>query len=176
MTSSEDKDHNQQNMQKRQRDDSIRIIRAQTKHIPLIAPLFDLYRQFYHQPTDLQGAHDFLTQRFYEGNSVIFLAIVAEREDNQKACGFTQLYPTFSSVSMKRLWILNDLFVAPEARRKGVGRILLQYARAFALETHAKGLTLKTAVDNCAAQALYESLGWRRDEDFFSYNLFVHTS
>jgi GNAT superfamily N-acetyltransferase len=152
----------------------IKIIRAEIKHIPLIAPLFDMYRQFYRQLTDLEGAQDFLTQRFHEGNSIIFLAMLAEGEDDQKPCGFAQLYPTFSSVSMKRLWILNDLFVVPDVQRRGVGRMLLEYIRAFALETHAKGLTLKTAVDNYAAQALYESLGWQRDEDFFAYNLFVY--
>ena len=162
--------------QKAVQHDSIRIMRAETKHVPLIAPLFDMYRQFYHQLTDLEGAQDFLTQRFHEGNSVIFLAMVAEEEGYRKPCGFTQLYPTFSSISIKRLWILNDLFVVPEVRRQGVGRMLLEYARAFALETHAKGLTLKTAVDNYSAQALYESSGWQRDEDFFSYNLFVHLS
>jgi ribosomal protein S18 acetylase RimI-like enzyme len=173
---SESIDYTQQSVLEKQQHDLIRVIQAETKHIPLIAPLFDMYRQFYHQPTDLQGAHDFLTQRFGEGDSVIFLAILVEGENNQKACGFTQLYPTFSSVSMKRLWILNDLFVVPEARQQGVGRMLLEYARAFASETHTKGLTLKTAVDNYAAQALYESLGWQRDEDFFSYNLFLHPS
>lgn len=150
-----------------------RIIRAKAEHIALIVPLFDAYRQFYHQATDREGAQNFLTQRFAEGSSVIFLAVTGEEAAKQIACGFTQLYPTFSSVSMKRLWILNDLFVVPEVRRQKVGRMLLERAQAFALETHAKGLTLQTAIDNHAAQALYESLGWRREEQFFSYNLSV---
>ncbi len=169
-------EHIHRGMYEQHQHDLIRIIRAETKHIPLIAPLFDVYRQFYRQMTDLDGAQDFLTQRFREGNSIIFLAILAEGEEDQKPCGFAQLYPSFSSVSMKRVWILNDLFVIPQMRRKRIGRMLLEYAQAFALETHAKGLTLKTAVDNYAAQALYESLGWQRDEDFFAYQLFVHPS
>ena len=150
-----------------------RIIRAKAEHMALLVPLFDAYRQFYHQTTDQEGAQNFLAQRFTEGSSVIFLAVTGEEKAKRVPCGFTQLYPTFSSVSMKRLWILNDLFVIPEARRQKVGRMLLERAQAFALETHAKGLTLQTAIDNHAAQALYESLGWRREEQFFSYNLSV---
>lgn len=101
---------------------------------------------------------------------MLFLAIREEELDKPVAYGFIQLYPTFSSVSIKRLWILNDLFVIPEGRRQGVGTKLLERARAFAVETHAKGLTLKTAVENVSAQALYESLGWQRDNHFFSYD------
>jgi GNAT superfamily N-acetyltransferase len=149
----------------------IQVIQAETRHIPLLVPMFDAYRQFYQQPANSDGAFDFLTQRFQEASSVLFLALGGELEDKPIAYGFVQLYPTFSSVSMQRLWIVNDLFVIPEGRRQGVGRKLLERAHAFAGETHAKGLTLKTAVDNVAAQALYESLGWQRDTHFFSYDI-----
>ena len=152
-------------------NNQIRIIKAESQHIPLILPLFDAYRQFYHQSTDLEGAQAFLTERFKEGRSVIFLAIMERKGNDNVECGFTQLYPTFSSVSMKRLWILNDLFVVPEVRQQGVGKALLEHARAFASTTQAKGLTLKTDVDNYPAQALYESSGWQRDENFVSYDL-----
>ena len=74
---------------------------------------------------------------------------------------------------MKRLWILNDLFVAPQARRSGVGTALLEQARSFALQTHAKGLTLTTAIDNYTAQAAYEAAGWERENEFYAYNLRV---
>ena len=154
-----------------QQNITIQIIQAETRHIPLIVPLFDAYRQFYQQPTQREGAFDFLTQRFQEGSSVLFLAMGGESEDKPVAYGFVQLYPTFSSVSMQRLWIVNDLFVIPEGRRQGVGKKLLERAHAFAVQTHAKGLTLKTAVDNVSAQALYESLGWHRDTHFLSYDI-----
>ncbi len=87
------------------------------------------------------------------------------------AVGFTQLYPSFSSVSMKRLWVLNDLFVAPEHRRGGVATRLLEAARAHARETGAKGLSLQTATDN-PARRLYESRGWKRDEVFLTYTFY----
>ena len=89
------------------------------------------------------------------------------------ALGFTQLYPSFSSVSTKRLWILNDLFVSDEARRFGVARALMEKARIFAIETDAKGLILETALDNEPAQALYESLGYTRDDEYYRYLLNV---
>ena len=159
--------------QKTPENNQIRIIKAESEHIPLILPLFDAYRQFYQQSTDIEGAQAFLTERFKEGSSVIFLSMIDEKDNGNIACGFTQLYPTFSSVSMKRLWILNDLFVVPEVRQQGVGKALLEHARAFASTTQAKGLTLKTAINNYPAQALYESLGWQRDESFVSYDLLV---
>ncbi len=133
-----------------------------------LAPLFDGYRQFYGQRPDLAAARAFLAERLRHDESVIFLAIV-----DDVALGFTQLYPSFSSVSVKRLWILNDLFVSPAARRGGVGRRLLERAREWAVETDAKGLTLTTALSNSAARSLYESCGWRRDDEFAHYQLLV---
>jgi GNAT superfamily N-acetyltransferase len=90
-----------------------------------------------------------------------------------KAAGFTQLYPSFSSVSLKPLWILNDLFVRSDVRRGGVGRALLERARQHALETGAKGLVLSTGVTNKSAQSLYDACGWQRDDEFFQYHLFL---
>jgi GNAT superfamily N-acetyltransferase len=101
--------------------------------------------------------------------SVIYLASASPRE----AAGFTQLYPSFSSVSLKPLWILNDLFVSSAIRRGGVARALLERARQHAIETGAKGLMLSTGVTNKPAQALYESCGWRRDDEFFQYYLLL---
>jgi GNAT superfamily N-acetyltransferase len=97
---------------------------------------------------------------------VIFLA-----ELDGLAVGFTQLYPSFSSVSMARVWVLNDLFVAQSARRLGVGQALLQAAADHARALDAVRLSLSTAVDNLSAQALYASKGWMRDQKFFVYNL-----
>jgi ribosomal protein S18 acetylase RimI-like enzyme len=99
---------------------------------------------------------------------VIYLAYLSQRE----AAGFTQLYPSFSSVSLKPLWILNDLFVRSDIRRGGVGRALLDRARQDAVESGAKGLILSTAVTNKPAQTLYESCGWQRDDEFTHYYLF----
>jgi GNAT superfamily N-acetyltransferase len=131
-----------------------------------LAPLFDAYRQFYGQASDLRGARNFLAARFAHHESLLLLC---ERDGN--AVGFTQLYPLFSSVRMARTYLLNDLFVASAARRSGVGRGLLEAAAKQARALGAAGLSLSTALDNAAAQALYESLGWVRDMQFCEYSL-----
>jgi GNAT superfamily N-acetyltransferase len=129
-----------------------------------LAELFDGYRRFYEQPSDLDGARRFLLARMEARESVVF---VAEREGG--LVGFTQLYPSFSSASMRRLWILNDLFVAPEHRRGGVGGALMARAEAFARDDGAKGLALATQKTNARAKALYESRGWQLDASFDHY-------
>ena len=144
----------------------MQIIQAGVEHVAQVAPLFDAYRQFYRQPSDLAGAAAFLRERIERKESVVFLAVL-----DGAAAGFTQLYPCFSSTSMKRLWILNDLYVVPEARRHGLAKALMERARQLALETSAESLALETAVDNHNAQRLYEQLGWIRDEEFFRYAL-----
>src|SRR6266446_3067123 len=141
----------------------LRIARAARMDIDDLVPLFDGYRQFYGQRSDLAAARAFLRDRIERDESVIYLGYTGPRE----AAGFTQLYPSFSSVSMKPLWILNDLFVRSDIRRGGVGRALLERARQHAAETGAKGLILSTAVTNKPAQTLYESCGWQRDDEFF---------
>jgi len=147
------------------------VKRAALADLDAVAPLFDAYRQFYGQRADLAAARAFLDARLRREESVIFLAVGGEGGND--ALGFTQLYPSFSSVSVRRLWILNDLFVRPGIRRGGVGRRLLERAREWAIETDAKGLMLATAVSNGAAKALYESCGWRRDDEFEHYVLLV---
>ena len=99
---------------------TLEIVRATIDDLELIVPLFDGYRQFYKQPSDLAGARRFLKSHFEQDTSVIFLAFSTDEARQRQACGFTQLYPSFSSVSMKRVWILNDLFVSPTTRRTGV--------------------------------------------------------
>ncbi len=141
-----------------------KVVRVTSEQVGLIVPLFDAYRQFYGQTPDLEGARRFLAERLGRGESVI-LAVV----EDGRALGFTQLYPSFSSVSMKPIWILNDLFVAEDARRRGVGARLLRAARDYASRTGAARLALSTAVTNTKAQALYERDGWRRDTEFLHY-------
>jgi GNAT superfamily N-acetyltransferase len=146
----------------------IEIARVSIRDLDDLVPLFDGYRQFYGQHSDPIAARAFLRERIERDESVIYLAYTHPRE----AAGFTQLYPSFSSVSLKPLWILNDLYVRSDVRRGGFARALLERARLHALETGAKGLTLTTGVTNKAAQALYESCGWQRDDEFFQYHLF----
>ncbi|MFC7391484.1 GNAT family N-acetyltransferase [Scopulibacillus cellulosilyticus] len=148
----------------------MRIIRAGVNDLDLIAPLFDKYRTFYKQSSNITVGRNFLRERLNNNESIIFLA-VEEQDSELKALGFTQLYPSFSSVSMKRLWILNDLYVDQTARRKGVGGKLLDKAKELAIETDAKGLTLQTDIDNYSAQHLYESNEYIKDVECYHYNL-----
>jgi GNAT superfamily N-acetyltransferase len=135
--------------------------------LDILVPLFDAYRQFYRKPSDAGLARRFLRDRFEHSESIIFAAV---RPDGS-AVGFTQLYPSFSSASAARIFILNDLFVSPEARRRRVGALLLNAAAQFGREMGAVRLTLSTELTNVTAQALYEGEGWTRQEEFLVYNL-----
>lgn len=146
---------------------AIHAQRADASHLDQAANLFDAYRGFYGQPSNLPQSRDFIAERIAKDESAIFLALDADGE----ALGFVQLYPTFSSIEAHRAWLLSDLFTTPAARGRGVGRLLMNTARAFALSTGAKGLMLETATDNYGAQRLYESVGYVRDTGYYTYCL-----
>src|SRR5262245_48033081 len=131
----------------------VQTIRAGLEHLDLLASLFDAYRQFYGQAADLPGARQFLEARLSGRESVAFLAV--EEAAPAAGLGFVQLYPCFSSVGMRPIWVLNDLFVAPQARRRGVARLLLGAARELARSTGAARIRLSTGKSNAAAKALY---------------------
>lgn len=131
-----------------------------------IAVLFNQYREFYEQGSDLALATEFIQQRMQNAESVILLA-----EDAQgKALGFCQLYPSFCSVEAKPIYSLYDLFVLPEHRANGIGRNLLLNAEALAKRNGKCRMDLTTAKNNLKAQSVYESLGWKRDDIFYAYN------
>ncbi|HZW19176.1 MAG TPA: GNAT family N-acetyltransferase, partial [Luteimonas sp.] len=123
-----------------------------------LAALFDAYRRFYGQDSDVPRARQWLRERLRFGESAVLVA----RRDGAMA-GFVQLYPMYSSVRMARTWILNDLYVDAATRRKGVARALLDAAADFAREDGAAGIALETTVDNATARALYRSAGWQED-------------
>jgi ribosomal protein S18 acetylase RimI-like enzyme len=108
---------------------------------------------------DAAAARRFIAERLRQGDSVIYVAS-SDADRESAPCGFVQLYPSYSSLAMRRIWVLNDLFVDPAARKRGVGRALLERARQHAVDTNAACLTLATLVDNVDAQRLYESLGY----------------
>jgi GNAT superfamily N-acetyltransferase len=149
---------------------TIQIRQAVLADLAPLALLFDGYRQFYGRASDVAGARAFLTARFEHGESVLFIAHDSDHT-GEHAVGFAQLYPSFSSVSLGRIYILNDLFVSESGRRKGVGSQLLAASVAFAQAVGAIRLALSTAHNNARAQALYEAEGWQRDDDVF----YVHT-
>lgn len=144
---------------------SLTLRQATLADLDQLTLLFDAYRQFYGKPGDLPAVRQFLLQRFEHGESALFIACLED-----EAAGFCQLYPSFSSVSLARVFILNDLFVTPAARRAGVGRALLDAAVAYGRTFGAVRLTLSTAVSNENAQALYQAAGWQRDQQFLVYH------
>lgn len=144
--------------------EKIGIIRASAAHLDALASLFDGYRRFYAQASDIEAGRVFLADRMEHGESVIFLARVGAA-----AAGMAQLYPTFSSVSLVRRWILNDLFVDPAFRGHGVGRALTRRCMEHCRESGAGAMMLLTESTNAPARRLYESLGWERDEKYWRY-------
>ena len=154
---------------------AIEIVQAGLKDLDQVVPLFNAYLQFYKLPSNEEAARRFLHARLMNSEAVIFLAVeeAAKKKRERPALGFTLLYPTWSSLSQRRWWNLNDLYVVPEARQRGVARALMERARQLAEDTGASGLGLETAKDNVPAQKLYEQLGWKREEEFFRYELHV---
>ncbi|MEH6992504.1 GNAT family N-acetyltransferase [Neobacillus drentensis] len=140
------------------------IRRATIDELDSLSELFDSYRVFYKQESNFEGAKSFLKERILNEDSVIFIAY-----DEDNPVGFVQLYPTFSSVSMKRSWVLNDLYVNASVRKKGFGEQLIQKAIEFAEETGAKGLSLETGQENVTAQRLYEKIGFKKESNYFYY-------
>jgi len=143
----------------------MQIHQATSVDIDDLTLLFDAYRQFYGQAPAPMAAAAFIAERLAKSESVIFLA----RGETGEAIGFAQLYPAFSSVAMKRMWYLNDLFVAASARQQGVARALLKQVATFARGTDALTVKLATAVSNLPAKALYESEGYQKVVAFDHY-------
>ena len=142
------------------------IRQATVDDVEQLVPLFEAYRQFYGRTSDVAAARTFLLARFANRESTLFIA-----HQGEMAIGFAQLYPSFSSVSLARIFILNDLFVQEQARRTGVASSLLSAGATFAVSLGAVRLSLSTALTNDAAQALYRSAGWNRDQQFSVYHL-----
>ena len=146
---------------------TLELLRADASRVDQVADLFDAYRGFYGQPANLPQSRQFLAERLARDESVIFYV----QDASGQALGFVQLYPSFSSIDAHRTWLLSDLFTASQARGRGVGSLLMNAAREFAVATGAKGLVLETATDNHTAQRLYESLGYVRDPGYYTYGL-----
>lgn len=139
------------------------IIKANIDHLEQLASLFNSYRVFYNQSSDIKGAKQFLLERFKNQDSIIYIAFI-----NDEAIGFTQLYPLFSSVAMKSMYLLNDLYVNSEHRGKGIGEALIKYAKVLCISEKNKGLALQTGFDN-PAQYLYEKLDFIKETDLYYF-------
>ena len=149
------------------------IKRINSTQSSLVIELFDKYRVFYKQQSDLALAKDFVQARLDNNESVIFVALIGDN-DKLKPIGFTQLYPKYSSVRTVKNWILNDLYVDAEYRKQGIGENLIKTVMNFAKEHNAKFVELSTAVDNYTAQNLYEQIGFEKqnpDNEFYTYRI-----
>ncbi|MEB0140135.1 MULTISPECIES: GNAT family N-acetyltransferase [unclassified Undibacterium] len=139
---------------------------AATSDLDKLATILDQYRQFYGRTSDVSAVREFLQARFLYKESSTFVAI-----DGDRILGFTQLYPSFSTLSLERIFILNDLYVDENSRQRGVAKRLIAAAAEYATSLGALSLTLSTAKSNEAAQALYSATGWVRDEHYYEYSL-----
>jgi len=147
----------------------VKRITATSYH--LVVDLFNNYRIFYKQPSDIASAENYIRQRLHRKESIIYTVLV-----DGKPIGFTQLYPTYSSVRLVKNWILNDLYVDPDYRKQGVAAKLINTVIEFAKGDGSKFVQLETANDNFNAQRLYESLGFVKQEvggEFYLYKLNV---
>jgi len=144
----------------------LNIDRARAEHLDVLAPLFDAYRVFYEQRSDIDAARHFVTEQLAAGSSIFYLARAGER-----AAGFVRIYPVWSSIAVRPAWILEDLFVEPDLRGRGIARALMRAAQDHAAATGAREMSLETAVGNLPAQSLYESMGYERERAFYKYKI-----
>ncbi len=148
----------------------MRIEQGTIEQLDSIAFLFNQYRIFYRQASDLAGARKFVQSRLQNQDAIVFLAI-----KNEQPIGYTQLFPSWSSVSMQLVWILNDLFVLPDQRNRGIAKALMNQVREYAVSTDAVRIILATEATNKIGQNLYESMGYSRFDDFYHYVLNIPT-
>jgi len=149
------------------------IKRINSHEASLVTDLFNKYRMFYKQPSDITLAQNFIRDRLENNESIIFVAVV-RNGDNETPVGFTQLYPDYSSVRAIKNWILNDLYVDTGFRKQGIGETLIKSAMEFAKKGGAKYIELSTAIDNYTAQSLYTAIGFEKqepDKNFMSYRI-----
>jgi GNAT superfamily N-acetyltransferase len=146
----------------------MKITKAKVEDIDHLVELFDAYRMFYGKESDIEGAREFLEDRLSGIESQIFIAL--EEEDGEEILGFVQLYPLYSSTRMKRLWLLNDLYVRPEFRGQGISKKLIERAKILCRETKACGLILETAKDNTIGNQLYPAVGFELDNEHHYYS------
>lgn len=149
---------------------NIVVIESGLEELDYVSELFDKYRVFYGQKSNIQESKRFIKQRMINKESVIFLAL-GVKGDTKVTLGLIQMYPSFSSVSIDKIWILNDLYVDDISRRQGVGQLLMNKAKEFAIESGAIRITLDTQTGNTTAQRLYGLMGYIKNEEFYNYNL-----
>lgn len=153
----------------------MKIVKSLPSEYNLVAGLFDQYRVFYKQPSNIELSIAFIKERLQNNQSVVFVALT-KIDNKETPVGFTQLYLSFSSIQVIKIWILNDLYVVPEYRKKGVGTLLIREAIDMSKKDKASIVKLETAKNNYTAKSLYEKIGFKQDLsdsvfDTYTYSL-----
>ena len=143
----------------------MKIRPASIKDLDQLVQLFEAYRAFYDKLAQAKEAKQFLLNRIQNNESIIYIAEL----EGEELGGFVQLYPYFSSTNLKRLWLLNDLFVSPDYRGKGISVQLIERAQQLAKESGAHALMLETGKDNLIGNNLYPKTGFKLYDDVNFY-------
>jgi ribosomal protein S18 acetylase RimI-like enzyme len=144
----------------------LKVFRANKVDQVSVANLFAQYRVFYKMKSDIKSVTKFINERLSNNDSIIYLAQLSG-----DSCGFIQIYPAFSSIAMKPIWILNDLFVDQNYRNKGCAKALMEQVRVDAKTNNIFSIKLSTAIDNFQAKKLYESIEYKKIDQFDNYSL-----
>lgn len=152
---------------------TLQIVPVDVEQLDWVIPLFCEYRQFYGMDSHLPAVRDFLFDRLTRNEALIFVALEENSPNTPQAVGFMLLYPTFSSLALGPIFLLNDLYVRPEARRQGIANRLVDTAKNLAREFDYRRIILETQVNNDPARQLYESLEFVKEEQFERYSLDV---
>lgn len=145
------------------------IRKATLSDLDKLTILFDKYMVFYNKPSDFERHKQYLKDRIENNDCTVFMAF----DDDNEAMGFTLVYPTFSSVRLSKILILNDLFVNVDLRNSGIGEQLINKVVEFAKETGADMVRLRTAKTNTIAQGLYQKMGFVTDDVYLTCDLVV---
>ncbi|OAZ04170.1 GNAT family N-acetyltransferase [Flavobacterium succinicans] len=146
------------------------MIRKATLHdLDALTVLFDQYLVFYKKPSNIENHKAFLKERLENHEAEVFLAF----DEQNKAIGFALNYITFSSLLLKKIVILNDLFVNPNTRKAGIGSKLIEETKKLAHDIGSPIIRLRTAKNNFTAQKLYHKMGFIRDEHLYGYDLIL---
>lgn len=144
------------------------IREARSTDLLQLSELFNRYRIFYQKEADLLAAKNFLENRLKEKDSKIYVA----QDDTEQLIAFVQLYPLFSSTRMKKLWLLNDLFVDEKQRGKGISVKLIEEAKILVKNTNACALFLETDKSNTIGNNLYPKTGFKlnTESNFYEWS------
>jgi GNAT superfamily N-acetyltransferase len=85
------------------------------------------------------------------------------RDAEARAVGFATIFWSWATTSAERIGVMNDLFVAPEARGSGVAEALIEACRVECAARGAGKLSWQTATDNERAMKVYDRIGATRE-------------